>query len=405
MASCGRQTAARRHRHDYKTTAPTARMRFTLTDSQRDLQEAAADLAATEFAPAAFTWEGDLPVENRETLAEAGLLGLAIPERYGGGGGSVVDVLLAQEAVGRVCPDTAHVLSRSSMGPPRIIAELGSEALRERYLPEVCAGDLTMSTAISEPEAGSDAGNMTTSARVDGDTVRIDGGKIWVGRAEEAGAFLVWARFDDRGDGEPGVGAVVVDADAPGFALGDAHTNMAGHTQHELRFDGCEVPRDQVLARGPESFKRLLTEFNVERCHNAMMCVACGLAAFDEALDYARDREQFGERIADFQGIEWKLADVAIQLEAARLMVYRAADRATRTGPSRLETSMAKVLANEAGQTAVDEALQICGARGYMQSSPVEYLYRWVRGWKIAGGTVEIQRDNIAAELKDSGLS
>ncbi|MEF8890257.1 MAG: acyl-CoA dehydrogenase family protein [Haloferacaceae archaeon] len=374
-------------------------MRFTLTEAQRELKQTAADLAAAEFADRAFTWAGELPVENRETLAENGLLGLALPERYGGGGGTVVDVLLAQEAVGRVCPDTAHVLSRSSMGPPRVIAELGSEALKERYLPPVCAGETTMSVAISEPGAGSDAGAMTTTARVDGGAVTVDGQKTWVGKAEESGAFLVWARFDD-GD----IGAVVVDADAPGFSLGTEHTNMAGHAQHELRFDGCELPREQVLAHGDESFVALLTEFNVERCHNAMMCVACGLRAFDEAMTYAREREQFGQQISEFQGIEWKLADVATRLEAARLMVYRAADNAVRSSPSRLETSMAKVLANEAGQHAVDEALQICGARGYMQSHPVEYLYRWVRGWKIAGGTVEVQRNGIARELKKHGL-
>jgi alkylation response protein AidB-like acyl-CoA dehydrogenase len=373
-------------------------VRFTLTEEQRALKSSAADLAAAEFADRAFTWAGDLPAENRDRLAEEGLLGLALPEAYGGGGGTVVDVLLAQEAVGRVCPDTAHVLSRSSMGPPRVIAELGSEALKERYLPPVCAGETTMSVAISEPEAGSDAGAMTTTASVDGDTVRIDGAKTWVGKAEEAGAFLVWARFDDD------IGAIVVDADAPGFSLGDAHTNMAGHAQHDLHFDGCELPRERVLAHGDESFRALLTEFNVERCHNAMMCVACGLRAFDEAMAYATDREQFGERIADFQGIEWKLADIATRLEAARLMVYRAADGAVRSGPSRLETSMAKVLANEAGQAAVDEALQICGARGYQQGHPVEYLYRWVRGWKIAGGTVEVQRNGIARELKRHGL-
>jgi alkylation response protein AidB-like acyl-CoA dehydrogenase len=373
-------------------------VRFTLTEEQRALKSSAADLAAAEFADRAFTWAGDLPAENRDRLAEEGLLGLALPEAYGGGGGTVVDVLLAQEAVGRVCPDTAHVLSRSSMGPPRVIAELGSEALKERYLPPVCAGETTMSVAISEPEAGSDAGAMTTTASVDGDTVRIDGAKTWVGKAEEAGAFLVWARFDDD------IGAIVVDADAPGFSLGDAHTNMAGHAQHDLHFDGCELPRERVLAHGDESFRALLTEFNVERCHNAMMCVACGLRAFDEAMAYATDREQFGERIADFQGIEWKLADIATRLEAARLMVYRAADGAVRSEPSRLETSMAKVLANEAGQAAVDEALQICGARGYQQGHPVEYLYRWVRGWKIAGGTVEVQRNGIARELKRHGL-
>ncbi|MFB6169266.1 MAG: acyl-CoA dehydrogenase family protein [Haloferacaceae archaeon] len=374
-------------------------MQFTLTEAQRELKETAADLAAAEFADRAFTWAGELPVANRDRLAENDLLGLALPRRYGGGGGTVVDVLLAQEAVGRVCPDTAHVLSRSSMGPPRVIAELGSETLRERYLPSVCAGETTMSVAISEPEAGSDAGAMTTRASVEGETVTLDGMKTWVGRAEEAGAFLVWARFDD-GD----IGAVVVDADAPGFSLGDAHTNMAGHAQHDLHFDGCELPREQVLAHGDDSFEALLTEFNLERCHNAMMCVACGLRAFDEAMSYAGDREQFGERIADFQGIEWKLADIATQLEAARLMIYRAADNAVRDTPSRLETSMAKVLANEAGHEAVDEALQICGARGYMQSHPVEYLYRWVRGWKIAGGTVEVQRNGIARELKRHGL-
>jgi alkylation response protein AidB-like acyl-CoA dehydrogenase len=374
-------------------------VRFTLTEAQRELKETAADLAAAEFADRAFTWAGELPAANRDTLADHGLLGLALPERYGGGGGTVVDVLLAQEAVGRVCPDTAHVLSRSSMGPPRAIAELGSQELKERYLPAVCAGETTMSVAISEPEAGSDAGAMTTTASADGDTVTLDGMKTWVGKAEEAGAFLVWARFDD-GD----IGAIVVDAETPGFSLGDAHVNMAGHAQHDLHFDGCELPRERVLAHGDESFKALLTEFNVERCHNAMMCVACGLRAFDEAMAYARDREQFGQQIAEFQGIEWKLADIATQLEAARLMIYRAADNAVRASPSRLETSMAKVLANEAGQRAVDEAMQICGARGYMRSHPVEYLYRWVRGWKIAGGTVEVQRNGIARELKKHGL-
>ncbi len=374
-------------------------MRFTLTEAQRDLKEFAAELAAEAFADRAFTWAGDLPFENRDRLAEEGLLGLALPERYGGGGGTVVDVILAQEAVGRVCPDTAHVLSRSSMGPPRVIAKLGSEALKERYLPPVCAGETTMSVAISEPGAGSDAGAMTTRASVDGDTVTLDGEKRWVGKAEEAGAFLVWARFDDDD-----VGAVVVDTDAPGFSLGEARVNMAGHPQHDLHLDGCELPREQVLAHGDESFRALLTEFNVERCHNAMMCVACGLRAFDEAMAYATDREQFGQQISDFQGIEWKLADVATRLEAARLLIYRAADSAVRAEPSRLETSMAKVLANEAGQEAVDEALQICGARGYQQGHPVEYLYRWVRGWKIAGGTVEVQRNGIARELKKHGL-
>lgn len=364
------------------------------------IQRAAERIAAEEFADDAFTWEGEFPHENVETLAEQGLLGIGLPVEYGGGGGSVVEVLLAQEAVGRVCPDTAHVLSRSSMGPPRVIGELGSDYLKERYLPRVCAGDLVMSVAISEAEAGSDAAAMTTSATVEGDTVVLNGRKLWVTKADVAGAFLVYARFDD---GE--IGAVVVDKDAPGFSLGRGDENMAGHVQHELVLDDCEVPEENVLVYGGgESFKDLLVEFNVERCHNAMMCVACGLNAFDRALDHARTREQFDQPIADFQGIEWKFADVATELEAARLLIYRAAATAAESAPSRLETSMAKVKGNEAGQFAVDEALQVLGATGYSKSSPLEYLYRWVRGWRIAGGTVEVQRNAIATELKKHGL-
>lgn len=375
-------------------------MDFQPTAEERLIQRAAERLAENEFAADAFTWEDEFPRENVETLAEQGLLGIALPAAYGGGGGSVVEVLLAQEAVGRVCPDTAHVLSRSSMGAPRAIAALGSDSLKERFLPRVCAGDLVMSVAISETEAGSDAGAMTTSATVDGDTVRIDGRKLWVTKADVARAFLVYARFDDGN-----VGAVVVEADAPGFSLGAATENMAGHDQYELVFDDCEVPEENVLVYGGgESFKQLLVEFNVERCHNAMMCVACGLNAFDKAREHAATREQFGQPIGEFQGIGWKFAEMATRLESARLLIYRAASNAADGSPSRLETSMAKVAANEAGEFAVDEALQIHGAMGYSKESPIEYLYRWVRGWRIAGGTAEIQRDTIAEQLRKHGL-
>lgn len=375
-------------------------MDFQPTAEERQIQRAAERLAENEFASDAFTWEDEFPHENAETLAEQGLLGIALPTEYGGGGGSVVEVLLAQEAVGRICPDTAHILSRSSMGAPRAIGALGSDSLKERFLPRVCAGDLVMSVAISESEAGSDAGAMTTSATVDGDTVTLNGRKLWVTKADVAGAFLVYARFDD-GD----IGAVVVEEDAPGFSLGAATENMAGHDQYELVFDDCEVPEENVLVYGGgESFKQLLVEFNVERCHNAMMCVACGLNAFDKAREHAATREQFGQPIGEFQGIGWKFAEMATQLESARLLIYRAASNAVDGSPSRLETSMAKVAANEAGEFAVDEALQIHGAMGYNKESPIEYLYRWVRGWSIAGGTVEIQRDTIAEQLRKHGL-
>lgn len=374
-------------------------MDFQLSEEQQMVYRTASEIATEEFSDDAFTWEEEFPYENQETLAEQGLLGIGLPMEYGGGGYSPVEVLIAQEAVGRICPDTAHVLSRSSMGPPRVIAELGSEHLKEKYLPDVCSGDMVLSVAISEPQAGSDAGSMETSVERDGDQLVLNGSKMWVTKAEQCGAFLVYARFPDDN-----IGAIVVDKDTDGLSLDDGTTNMAGHVQNELYFDDCVVPEEQVLVHEPEAFKELMIEFNVERCHNAMMCVACGLNAFDKALDHAREREQFGQPIGEFQGIEWKLADMAIELESARLLIYRAAANAQEGSPSRLETSLAKVKANEVGQFVVDEALQIHGATGYMQGSPLEYMYRWVRGWRIAGGTVEVQRNGIASELKKKGL-
>lgn len=375
-------------------------MEFQHSDEQELIKRTAAEIARENFAEAAFTWNGDIPWENVEVLADQGLLGISLPERYGGAGYDVLEVLLAEEAVGRVCPDTAHVLSRSSMGPPRAIAELGSDRLKEKYLPPVTAGEAIISIAISESEAGSDAGAMQTTARVEGDEVRLNGHKMWVSKGSHADAFLVYARFEDTDS----IGAVVVDADAPGLTVEDGYLNMADHRQNVLRFDDCVVPAENQLAVGEDAFKKLLAEFNVERCHNAMMCVACGLNAFDKALEYAQSREQFGQAIGEFQAIEHKLADMAIQLDAARLLIYRAAANARGGTASRMESSIAKVFANEAGQEVVDQAMQIHGAMGYMQDSPIEYLYRWVRGWRIAGGTVEIHRNSIARLVKKYGF-
>lgn len=291
-------------------------MDFQLTEEQQLVYQTASDIATEEFEETAFTWESEFPARNQQILADQGLLGIGLPMEYGGGGYSPVEVLVAQEAVGRICPDTAHVLSRSSMGPPRVIAELGSEYLKEKYLPDVCAGETILSVAISEPEAGSDAGNMQTSIEYDGDELVLNGSKMWVTKAEQCSAFLVYARFPDDN-----IGAIVVDKDTPGLSLDDGTTNMAGHVQNELYFDDCRVPEEQILVHEKEAFKELMIEFNVERCHNAMMCIACGLNAFDKALTYAQEREQFGQPIGDFQGIEWKLADMAIELEAARLLI------------------------------------------------------------------------------------
>ena len=374
-------------------------MDFSLDETQRLLVRTATELAETEFADRAFTWEGEFPWKNLESLAENGLLGIALDDAYGGGGLTPVEVLLVQEAIGRVCPDTAHIVSRSSMGAPRAIDELGTPALKERFLPPICDGESVMSIAISEAHAGSDASAMSTRATVEGDEVVINGRKHWVTKPDVANAYLVYARFTD------GIGAVVVEETDSGFEVERTDINMAGHHQGTLRFDDCRVPIDRILIHGEDAFVTLLKTFNIERCHNAMMCVSVARNAFEQALDYANDREQFGQPIGEFQAIEHKLADMAIAIETARLAVLYAAQTVNDGSGwnDRAQTSIAKVYANEVGEQVLTEAMQIFGANGYMHGHPVEYMYRLVRGWKIAGGTVEVQRNGIASVLKKHG--
>ncbi|MFB6156977.1 MAG: acyl-CoA dehydrogenase family protein [Haloferacaceae archaeon] len=375
-------------------------MDFRLSEEQRLLVDTARRIAENELADDAFTWEGEYPMDNAAVLADAGLLGIAISEAYGGGGMTPVEALLVQEEVGRVCPDTAHLITHTAMGAPRAIDILGSDALREKYLPGICAGEYVMAIAISETEAGSAASEMRTSAEVEDGDVVLNGSKMWVSHPTEAAAYLVYARFPE------GIGAVVVDADAPGLELAETYTNMYGGTQGELLFDDCRVDEEQVLIRGEDAFKTLLRTFNVERCHNAMMCVSMARNAFEKALDYAQEREQFGQPIGEYQAVGHKLADMATNVEAARLLVLNAAaaDRHDGDGlPSRLRTSAAKVFANEMAEDVVSDALQIHGANGYMKGHPVEYLYRKVRGRKLAGGTVEIHRNGIVDALFKHG--
>ncbi len=374
-------------------------MDFSLDETQRLLVRTATELAEAEFAEKAFTWEGEFPWENLESLADRGLLGIALDEAYGGGGMTPVEVLLVQEAIGRVCPDTAHIISRSSMGAPRAIDELGTPTLKERYLPSICGGDSIMSIAISEAHAGSDAAAMSTTATIEDDEVIVEGQKHWVTKPEVADAFLVYARFPD------GIGALVIEASDAGFELERTDVNMAGHHQGTLRFDDCRVPVDRILIRGEDALVTLLKTFNVERCHNAMMCVSVARNAFERSLEYAYDREQFGRPIGEFQVIEHKLADMAISIETARLAVLYAAETVNEGSGwnDRAQTSIAKVYANEIGEQVLTDAMQIFGANGYMQGHPIEYMYRLVRGWKIAGGTVEIQRNGIASVLAKHG--
>lgn len=373
---------------------------LNLTDEERMVLEAVKDLAESEFSDTAFTWDGDDTWENIELLGEQGFLGISLPEDYGGGGLSETMSILMIEVVGQICPDTAYLLHGQQMVAPRAIEMFGSEEIKEEYLPPVVDGEERISIAISEPEAGSDVQSMTTTCTDRGDSVVVDGEKLWVSHLSHASSIVVWARFPE------GLGTVIVDLDDGGVEMGESFTNMAGHEQRQIFLNEVELPADRVLVRGSNALKEQLKALNWERAGNAMLANSIAKCGLDRALAYAGERVQFGQPIGEFQGIEWKLADMVKQVEAARSLIYTATTAAEEENrpPDRLRTSIAKLYSVETAERVVSESLQIHGANGYQQGHPLEYLYRLVRGFRIAAGTDEMQKNTIASALKESGV-
>lgn len=373
---------------------------ISLDSEQRMVIEALEDVAESEFADAAFTWNGETPWENIELLAKQGFLGINIGEEYGGGGMSELDAMLTIEAVGRVCPDTAQFLYEQQMVAPRAVEMFGSEAVKEEYLPPVTSGEGCIAVAISEPEAGSDVASMTTEVTEEGGDLVLNGEKIWVSSVPEADAAVVWTKFPE------GLGTVLMDFDAAGVEVAEHYTNMADHTQSQFYMEDVHVPEENVLTRGSDGFKQQLKALNWERLGSATLGNALARCALDKALDYAQEREQFGQPIGNFQGLEWKLADMTKRVEASRALTYRAAVTAEERGriPDRMETSIAKLYSSEVVEDVVSEALQVHGSNGYQQGHPLEYLYRMARGRRIAAGTDAMQKNQIASVLKDQGI-
>lgn len=379
-------------------TAEVPEAMMGLTGEQQMIVSSVRELAESEFAEKAGTWEGDLPRDNVDLLAENGFLGLHIDEEYGGAGLSAFEATLVVDAVGGVCPDTGYVMNVLNFFPI-ILQKYGSESAKETYLPPLADGEAMISTAISEPQAGSDVRSMETTVRETGDGLVLDGEKTWVSDVPESEAVIVWARFEDEG-----LGVVVVDLDSAGMEVGQHFTNMAGHPQTQLFMEDVAVPEENVLVRNDVS--KQFESLNWERLGNAAMLNGFMSFATSRALDYAQDRHQFDQSIADFQGIEWKLTEMVTQLQASRALTLTAGRQAAERGdvPDRMDSSIATLVAAESAERVVSEALQIHGANGYQRGHPIEYLYRFVRGFRIGAGTDEIQKNQIASVLKKRGV-
>jgi alkylation response protein AidB-like acyl-CoA dehydrogenase len=372
---------------------------FGLSDNQAALQRSVRNFARRQLAPRAFP-KRDEPVPFRErmlVLAEQQLLGINLPQKYGGAELSVLESVLVIEELARNCPRSGGIALNTSIGQADFIAELASDELKARLLPKVVQGECFPAIAITEPEAGSAATAMQTRAVLDGDSYIINGGKHFVSGADESDVFIVYARLSEK-RGAKAIGGLLVEKGTPGFRLGRGTLNMAGDYQWELIFEDCRVPAGNLLI--PEGgFGQLTNLYNVERIGGTARNLGIAQLAFDRSVEYLKTRHQFNRPLSDFQGLQWMLADMAMKLDSARLLLYRAADAVDRGEPSPLYTSMAKIATVEGGRQVCDAAIQIHGAYGYSQDLPLEWLYRYIRGGAIAGGTVEIHRNTIAARL------
>ena len=372
-------------------------MDFQLSDYHKDLVAATRDLARGEFAARAYAWEAEdrFPREYLAVLAAHGLAGIAIPVADGGQGGKLLDAVLVIETVAQVCPTAGDCVQALNFGAIQQLARHGSPSLKQRYLAPCLRGESLVTIAMTEPEAGSAVTDLRARGRVEGDHVVVSGQKIFTTNGDNADYFVVWVKF---GDTSRSAGAVLVERGAPGFTVDGSHRFMSGERYGMLYFEDCRVPVDNILVPD-DGFRRMLAVFNVERLGNASRSLALGQAAFDLAVGYAKQRRQFGRRLVEFQGLQWRLAEMKLKLEAARLLLYRAASNADAGLPSALETSLAKLACNRAGFEVANDALQLFGGYGYDGEAAVNYLFRRTRGWMIAGGTVEQMLNRVAGEV------
>jgi alkylation response protein AidB-like acyl-CoA dehydrogenase len=372
---------------------------FQLTPEQRDLQQLVRTIAQQELKPLADRWDRthEFPWDSMRALAKAGVLGLTIPERYGGIGASWFEAVLAIDEVARACYQTAMAVLGELGVQTQALVHYGSDAHKERYLPAVARGELICAICMTEPDAGSDVGAIVTRASVVPDGYIVNGSKVLISRADVAGLFLTFVRFDEI-PGSRGVGAVLIDAGTPGLEIGPGEETLGGELLFPVYFHDLRVPPDAVLVK-EHGFRKLMSAFNGQRCLNAAISLGQAQGAFDEALHYVQTRQQFGQRLADFQGLQWMLADMAIELDAARLLIYRAACNAGAGLPDQVEAAKAKAFANETAIRVSNQAMQLFGGHGYLKSMHVERYVRGARFGALAGGTPQIQRNIIADSL------
>lgn len=342
---------------------------------------------------------GEFPFHLVEKFADMGLLGMALSTEYGGGGLPSLTAVLAIEELAKYSAVIAMPVFEANVGPVRVIDLFGTEAQKRSIIPGVCKGEFSVSVGMTEPNSGSDLTSLSTKTVDKGGHLVLNGRKTFISGGGEASHYLVYTRFGDV-PGYKGIGAVILEKGTPGFSFGkqEAFMGLRGMPSCDLIFEDVKIPRENVIIQ-PGDFKKLMMTFDIERCGNAAMCLGIAGGALEAAKRYATEREAFGRPICEFQAIQFLVVEMAMKVDAARLLVYRAATGAGKGLPSIYEASLGKCFANEMVVEVTNKAMEVFGGYGYSKEFPIERMLRDGRAWGIAGGTLQMLKITIAGML------
>jgi len=379
-------------------------MSYGLSEEQEMFRQTLRKFCENELAAKASYWdeEQEFPWENVEKMKKLGLWGLTIPEEYGGSGADFVNYVTATIEIARVCGSTAVTFFLHNGSPSKAIWKYGTEEQMRKYLPFAATGEKLMAWGQTEPGSGTDSTSMRASAVLKGDHYVLNGNKIFITTGGVAEIYIVIARTDPTAAKKSrGLSCFIVEKGFPGFSFGKEENKMGlrGSPTIELIFEDCQVPKENLLVGHPEAFQKMMVLANGERLANSSCCIGLAEAAFEYSIKYVQQREAFGQKISDLQGIRWMLADMSIQIESAKSLLYRTARMIDDGLTTIKESCMTKTLANEMSQKVTNMAIQLLGGYGYIKDYPVERYFRDCRGLGFGGGTPQILRTVLANQL------
>jgi alkylation response protein AidB-like acyl-CoA dehydrogenase len=375
---------------------------YRLPDEYEQLRAAVRDLADDKIAPRAAEIDrtAEFPWDVHDALARSGFNAIHIPEEYGGAGGDSIAAVLVIEEVARACASSSLIPAVNKLGTMPLLLS-ASDDLKKQVLPAVAAGEAMFSYALSEREAGSDAAAMRTRATRDGDTWVLNGTKCWISNAGASTYYTVMA-VTDSSAGPRGISAFVVHKDDPGFSVGSHERKLGikGSPTCEIHFEDCTIPADRIVGEPGTGFKTALRTLDHTRLTIGAQALGIAQGALDASIAYIRDRKQFGQRIADFQGIQFMVADMEMRIEASRALIYTAASKAERGAPDlTVSSAAAKVFASDTAMSVTTDAVQLFGGAGYTEDFPVERMMRDAKITQIYEGTNQINRMVMARNL------